>query len=73
MTVDFLLPMELSSRNFDAYKKSSKTFCFVSSLPALCQALPNSPPPLIFATAKTPPISSHATYLGVNAGLIDML
>ena len=31
--------------------KSSKTFCFLRSIPALCQSSPYSPPPRRFATA----------------------
>ena len=42
ITVDFLLPIALSSRNFEAYKKSSNAFCFVFNLPALCQAWHNA-------------------------------
>src|SRR5947208_13223635 len=40
--------------------KSSKTFCFLVRFPALCHSSPNSPPPRIFATTKTPPRSNQS-------------
>ena len=40
--------------------KSSKTFCFFSSIPALCHASPYSAPPRMLAVTHTPPSSSHA-------------
>ena len=40
--------------------KSSKTFCFFSSMPARCHASPYSAPPRMLAVTQTPPCSSHA-------------
>ena len=60
-------PPEMASRDGLVYlrvisqsaaaRKSSKTFCFLSSIPARCQASPNSPPPRRFGSANTPPFS----------------
>jgi len=38
-------------RNSAAAIKSSKTFCFLSSIPALCHSSPYSAPPRILASA----------------------
>uniref|UniRef100_A0A7C8YKA9 Uncharacterized protein n=1 Tax=Opuntia streptacantha TaxID=393608 RepID=A0A7C8YKA9_OPUST len=38
-----------------AAMKSSKQFCFLSSVPALCHSSPYSPPPRILARQKTTP------------------
>src|SRR6266567_1826137 len=57
-------------RNSPAAMKSSKTFCFLSSIPARCQSSPNSAPPRRLASANTPPCSNQRyrspTKLGVR-------
>ena len=40
--------------------KSSKTFCFLPSIPSRCQSSPSSLPPRRFAIAHTPPASTQA-------------
>src|SRR5262245_32581569 len=52
-----------------AAMKSSKTFCFLSSMPAWCQASPNSPPPRRLASAHTPPLAIQAAANGLKVGL----
>ena len=52
--------------------KSSKTFCLAASRPAWCQCSPYSPPPLVCATATTPPCSSQGSQPGSNRGLREM-
>src|SRR5512139_1455989 len=64
-------PPEMASLDADVYlltishsaaaMKSSKTFCFLSSIPARCHDSPNSPPPRRLASAKTPPFSIQVT------------
>ena len=39
---------------------------------ALCQSLPNSPPPRTWATASTPPRSTQASRRAANRGSIEM-
>src|SRR5439155_779030 len=53
--------------------KSSKTFCFLPSIPARCQLSPYSPPPRRFGSAKRPPASTHAAAPGKYAGVREML
>ena len=54
--------------------KSSKTFCFLSSIPAWCQASPYSPPPRRLATRRTPPRSSSTKIReALKAGVMLML
>ena len=51
-----------------AAMKSSKTFCFASFVPALCQASPYSPPPRRLGTAKMPPISIQTRFADAERG-----
>ena len=56
-----------------AAMKSSKTFCFLPSMPAWCQASPYSAPPRRLATAYTPPRSMKGATCAANAGVMLML
>ena len=44
--------------------KSSKTFCFVPSIPARCHSSPSSLPPRRLATAYTPPADTQVRMFG---------
>src|SRR6185437_8534971 len=52
--------------------KSSNTFCFLPSIPALCQASPNSPPPRKAGTANTPPCCTHQASTEDQLGVTEM-
>ena len=56
-----------------AAMKSSKTFCFLSSIPASCQASPYSPPPRRFGSAITPPASNHWNIVAEKSGVSETL
>src|SRR6202035_2640136 len=52
-----------------AQRKSSKTFCLCSSIPARCHSSPSSLPPRRLATAYTPPASTQASADGEYGGV----
>src|SRR5690606_12181584 len=56
-----------------AAMKSSKTFCFLSFAPFSHHSLPYSLPPRRFATAYTPPITSHGIRATENPAVIGTL
>ena len=56
-----------------AAMKSSKTFCFLSLVPAWCHSSPYSPPPRKLGRAYRPPISIQASTDGLKLGVSAML
>ena len=53
--------------------KSSKTFCLFASIPDWCHSSPNSLPPRMLASAKTPPDRSQVVARAENAGIMALL
>ncbi len=76
-------PPEIASFGVEVYRsaishsaaamKSSKTFCFLSFVPAWCHSSPYSPPPRRLGTAYRPPISIQARTDGLKPGVSEML